>query len=235
MKKIVTLILMAVISFGAMANNYSYLKGGDGDGPSVFERSTFGFHWGFNSWGTTPFSGLMGEDMGGNSVRTSFSSYQLNYAFNILNKTNFIAGLGIGYESDVYKFKNAYVNFTDGAFQVATPVPAGDWSSRFVTRYVQLPIHVGWKSTDGVYGVRLTAIPAIGYNTKNTGLKHEMKQDGPNAKDQTNLKNELRPYKLDVRLEFDIYGFGIFMQVSTFKVFKDGYSDLYPIKFGICL
>jgi len=235
MKKVVALILMAVIGFGAMANNYSGLKGGDGDKPDFFDRSTFDFHWGFNSWGTTPFSGLMGEDLGGNSVRTSFSSYQLNYGFNILYTTNFNAGVGIGYESDIYKFKNAYVDFTDGAFQVATPATAGDWSSRFVTRYVQLPIHVGWKSSDGAFGVRLSAIPAIGYTTKNTGLKHLMKQDGPDQKDQMNLKDELLPYKLDVRLDFDIYGFGIFMQISTMKVFKDGYSDLYPIKFGFSI
>lgn len=232
MKKIATLLLMAVIGFGAMADNFRLLEDKDGDSPSFVERSTLSFYWGFNSWGSTPFSGLMGEDLAGNSVRTSFSSYQLNFSYNIIDVKQFNAGIGLGYESDIYKFKNPYVNFLDNTFQVATPATEGDWSSRFVTRYVQVPIHLGWASKNGNYEVVLSAIPAIGYTNKHTGLKHELKLKGPNELEQTNLKNQLLPYKLDVRLEFRVYGFGIFMQVSTFKVMKDGYTDLFPIKFG---
>jgi len=235
MKKIVTLIIIAVMGFGAMAEGFNYFDRNSDGKPSFLERSMLSFYWGFNGWGGSTFSGLMGEDLGGNNVRTSFSSYQLSYGYNILNTYHFVAGIGLGYESDVYKFKNAYVSFDDGAFQAATPAIEGDWSSRFVTRYVQVPVHVGWRSGDGVFKVRLSAIPAIGYTTKNTGLKHRMKEDGQTHKDQTNLSDALLPYKLDVRLEFKVYGVGLFMQVSTFKLFKDGYQDLYPFKFGFVI
>lgn len=230
MKKTFAFLLMAALTFGAMAENTNLLKTTEVSAP-IIERSSFSFHWGFNNWGSSAFAGLMGPQVGFADIRTSFSSYQLSYSYDILHAEHFNAGIGLGYESDIYKFKSKYIVWSDGHFRVAIPAQTGDWSSRFVTRYVQLPIHIGWVDSKEAFSVRLSAIPAIGYTNKNTGLKHKM----DNAKDQTNLGDALRPYKLDLRLDVKIYGIGVFMQVSTFSLFKDGYQDLYPIKFGFVI
>lgn len=234
MKKTFVFFLMAALAFGAKAENATLLKSTEGIGPFI-ERSSFNFYWGFTNWGGTTFGGLMGANEGTAAIRTSFSSYQLSYSFYIVNREHFNAGIGLGYESDVYKFKDSYVTWSGSSFQTSTPDVSGDWSTRFVTRYVQVPIHIGWVDKKELFSVRLSAIPAIGYANNNTGLKHRMKEDGQTHKDQTNLSDALFPYKLDVRLEFKVYGVGLFMQVSTFKLFKDGYQDLYPFKFGFVI
>lgn len=234
MKKTFVFFLMAALAFGAKAENATLLKSTEGIPPFI-ERSSFNFYWGFTNWGGTTFGGLMGANDGTAAIRTSFSSYQLSYSYYIVNREQFNAGIGLGYESDVYKFKDSYVTWSGSSFQTSTPDVSGDWSTRFVTRYVQVPIHIGWVDKKELFSVRLSAIPAIGYANNNTGLKHRMKVEGKDHRDQTNLGNELRPYKLDLRLDIRIRGIGLFMQVATFSMMKDDYSSLYPIKFGLVI
>lgn len=194
----------------------------------------FDFHWGFNNWGSTPINGLIGMSDPGYDLRTSFSSYQLSYSSNVKVTKHFILGIGLGYESDVYKFNNSYVVFNDNTFAtIDTTNPFGYYSTRFVTRYVQLPIHIGWSSNRkrSAFNVCLSAIPALGWCGKHTGLKHELHVAGKNTQDQYNLKEALNPYKLDVRLDIDFGGIGVFLQVATLPQFVEG-AKIYPIKLG---
>lgn len=196
------------------------------------------FLWGFNNWDETPFGGLMGMSDAGYGLRTSFSSYQLEAHYNLLVTRHFNMGLGLGYESDIYKFRNNYVDYRAGAFTaVDTLVGGGYYSSRFVTRYVQLPVHIGWRAKESLhegFRVQLSAIPALGWCGKHTGLKHEFHADGVNPQDQRNLPDAVNPFKLDVRLDMTFGGLGVFLQVATMPLFIDG-TKIYPIKLGFFL
>ncbi|MCQ2295114.1 MAG: hypothetical protein MJZ67_05625 [Bacteroidales bacterium] len=198
-------------------------------------RIDIDFHWAFNNWGTTPFNGLIGMSEPGYDLRTSFSSYQLCTKYELVKTKHFRTYVGIGYESDVYKFNNPYVTFENNAF-VATEntVPGGYYSSRFVTRYVQLPVGIAYRKNKG-FRVGLMAIPALGWTGKHTGLKHEFHTEGRNPQDKTDIKDELNPFKLDIRLEMSIRSFGVFLQVATMPVFipsENNPTKIYPIKIG---
>ena len=203
-----------------------------------YDRTDFDFHWGFNNWGTSPVNGLVGMSDPGYDLRTSFSSYQLSYNYRVLMTDHFALMIGVGYESDVYKFNKPYVDYTSGAFAaIDTNGANGYFSTRFVTRYVQLPIGVAYsaKANRKGYNLKLSAIPALGWCGKHTGLKHELHQKGSNPQDHTNLKEALNPYKLDVRLDMDFGGsLGVFLQVATLPVFVEG-TKIYPIKIGFKL
>ena len=195
----------------------------------------FDFLWGFNNWGGSPFTGLMGMSDAGYSLRTSFSSYQLEGYYNLILTRHFNFGLGLGYESDIYKFSNDYVDYRADAFTAIDTLAAGGYySTRFVTRYVQLPVHIGWRvkeSSHKGFRIELAAIPALGWCGKHTGLKHEFHQDGTNPQDQRNLTDAVNPFKLDVRLKLKFSGIGVFLQVATMPLFLDG-TKIYPIKLG---
>ncbi len=198
----------------------------------------FDFLWGFNNWGGSPFTGLMGMSDAGYSLRTSFSSYQLEGYYNLILTRHFNFGLGLGYESDIYKFSNDYVDYRADAFTAIDTLAAGGYySTRFVTRYVQLPVHIGWRvkeSSHKGFRIELAAIPALGWCGKHTGLKHEFHQDGTNPQDQRNLTDAVNPFKLDVRLKLKFVGIGVFLQVATMPLFIDG-TKIYPIKLGFFL
>lgn len=202
------------------------------------DRTDFDFHWGFNNWGTSPVNGLLGMSNPGYDLRTSFSSYQLSYNYRLLMTNHFTLMMGIGYESDVYKFNKPYVDYSDNAFQAIDTTGAnGYFTTRFVTRYVQLPIGIAYsaRSNRKGYNLKLSVIPALGWCGKHTGLKHELHQSGSKPQDQVNLKEELNPYKLDVRLDImDFGGMGVFLQVATLPVFVEG-TKIYPIKIGFKL
>ena len=198
------------------------------------DRTNFDFHWGFNNWGTSPVNGLVGMSDPGYDLRTSFSSYQLSYNYRLLMTNHFELSMGLGYESDVYKFNKPYVDYSDKAFQAIDTTGAnGYFSTRFVTRYVQLPIGVAYRVNNN-FLLKLSAIPALGWCGKHTGLKHEVHQSGSNPQDQVNLKETLNPYKLDVRLDMSFGGIGLFLQVATLPVFVEG-TKIYPIKIGFMI
>lgn len=199
-----------------------------------YDRTNFDFHWGFNNWGTSPVNGLVGMSDPGYDLRTSFSSYQLSYNYRLLMTNHFELSMGLGYESDVYKFNKPYVDYSDKAFQAIDTTGAnGYFSTRFVTRYVQLPIGVAYR-VNNHFLLKLSAIPALGWCGKHTGLKHEVHQSGSNPQDQVNLKETLNPYKLDVRLDMSFGGIGLFLQVATLPVFVEG-TKIYPIKIGFMI
>lgn len=217
----------------------------DGVGPdgcrrkhhTTFDRTNLDFLWGFNNWGTSPLNGLVGMSDPAYDLRTSFSSYQLSYNYRVVMTDHFDLSIGLGYESDVYKYNTPYVEFAGGAFSAADrPSADGYYTSRFVTRYVQLPVGIGYcaKSKHKGFNIRLSAIPALGWCGKHTGLKHELHQSGRNEQDQANLKDILNPYKLDIRLDIDFGGLGVFLQAATLPVFVEG-TRIYPIKLGFII
>ena len=217
---------------------------------SVADRTNFDFHWGFNNWGDQWYNGLMKME-GPYNLRTSFSSYQLSENYAIVMTPHTKLSIGIGYESDVYKFTDNYVSMdvTNGALmtQDQAGVDAvsnvagsnlGNWSTRLVTRYVTMPIEFEYRDKGVLRNFRISlgVIPGLSFSSKNTGLKHELEQRGRNYQDsQSGVSRFINPYKLDVRLTFKRKGLGMFLQVPTLPVFIDTATKVYPIKIGFML
>lgn len=217
---------------------------------SVADRTNFDFHWAFTNWGDQPYNGLMKMD-GPYNLRTSFSSYQLSENYAVVMTNHIKLSIGIGYESDVYKFTDNYITMdaTTGAFvsQNQAGVDAvsgvagsnlGDWSSRFVTRYVTLPLEFEYRDKGILKSFRLAVgiVPGLSFSSRHTGLKHELEQRGRNYQDaQENVSKFVNPYKLDLRLTFKRKSFGVFLQVPTLPVFVETGQKVYPIKLGFML
>jgi len=201
---------------------------------NAMDKSFFRFHWGFNNWGGDPFSGLTGMSDKAYDLRTSFSSYQLSLGYNFVNTEHFELGVGIGYESDVYKWNTGCVKYssTNNAFEAVSTNGSG-YKTKLCTRYVTLPIGLAWRTAESKgFLVRLSAIPGLGYCGKHTGLKNTT----PDEKTSINIKDALNPYKMDVRLDLEFSGFGVFLQVSTMSMMSESFEkELYPIKFGIVI
>lgn len=217
---------------------------------SVADRTNFDFHWGFNNWGDQWYNGLMKME-GPYNLRTSFSSYQLSENYAVVMTPHTKLSIGIGYESDVYKFTDNYVSMdvTNGALMTqdqagvdavsnVTGSNLGNWSTRLVTRYVTMPIEFEYRDKGVLRNFRISlgVIPGLSFSSKNTGLKHELEQRGRNYQDsQSGVSRFINPYKLDVRLTFKRKGLGMFLQVPTLPVFIDTATKVYPIKIGFML
>lgn len=216
---------------------------------SISERTNFDFHWAFTNWGDQWYNGLMKMD-GPYNLRTSFSSYQLSESFAIVMTEHTKISLGIGYESDVYKFTDNYVSMDNtGAFvtQDHAGVDAisgvagsslGDWSTRFVTRYITMPVEFEYRDRGILKSFKLAigVIPGLSFSSSHTGLKHELERRGRNYQDvQDGVSQFVNPYKLDVRLTFKLKALGFFVQVPTLPVFIDTDTKVYPIKIGFML
>ncbi|MBR6330941.1 MAG: outer membrane beta-barrel protein, partial [Bacteroidales bacterium] len=196
------------------------------------------------------YNGLMKMD-GPYNLRTSFSSYQLSENYAVVMTEHFKLNIGIGYESDVYKFTDNYISMdaTTGAFvsQDQAGVDAvsgvsgsnlGDWSSRFVTRYVTLPVEFEYRDKSALrsWRIKLGVIPGLSFNSSHTGLKHELEKRGRNYQDvQEDVSKFVNPYKLDVRFTVKWNWLGFFIQLPTMPVFIDTDTKVYPIKLGFML
>ncbi len=204
-----------------------------------------GFHlsfaWAFNNWGDSPLSGLNGMD-DPYAIGTTFSSYQLAAMYTPLNVEHWAIGIGVGYESDIYRFSgNSYMSLgttDDPAVSTFYNRNLGNaqWSSRLVARYITMPIALMYKPTRK-FGIVLTAIPGLNYTSSNTGLKHKGKSFDDNAKmtDVEDVSRVMNPYKVDARLTLVFTNIGVFLQAPTMPVFKNMDRDVYPIKFGFIL
>lgn len=214
------------------------------------DRTNLDFHWAFNNWGDQPYNGLMKMD-GPYNLRTSFSSYQLSENYAVIMTDHFKLNIGIGYESDVYKFTDNYVSMDASTGALATQDQAGvdavsgitgsnlgDWSSRFVTRYVTLPVEFEYRDKSALrsWRIKLGVVPGLSFNSSHTGLKHELEKRGRNYQDvQEGVSKFVNPYKLDVRFTVKWNWLGFFIQLPTMPVFIDTDTKVYPIKLGFMI
>lgn len=229
-----------IISYGREYDSYSFE-----------DRAGAAFLWGFNNWGDKWYNGL-GKMDGVYELRTSFSSWQLEFTYAVIMTRHFYVDLGIGYESDIYKFTTPLVdidnngilvdrgstylhndnNSKTGDNQALTNTTLDDWSSRLVTRYFSIPIDMVFRF-DNDFKIGFSAIPALGFSSSHTGLKHEIDNRSLEYLDAENISKHITPYKLDLRLSMRFDHFGFFAQVSALSLFKE--KDVYPIKIGFII
>ena len=196
------------------------------------------FAWGLNTWGDDGIlSGFKGAD-GSGSVRTSWNNVQLEVHYPLINTHHFALMAGVGLEWSKYKFDEPYVVLgTDAATgEMCFVGGASSYSksqTRLKTRYFTVPITLAFGNPNG-WQLRLAAIGGLHWSGKNTGLRYEMENghDHVKTKDFT-VNRYIRPYKLDVRLSVAYDGFGAYLQLPMFSQMKDGFTELYPLKFGL--
>lgn len=214
---------------------------------SFDERSHFSFLWGWNNWGSSPLNGLLSVP-GGSELKTTFTSYQLNATFAFIARKHCEMSIGIGYESDKYNFRNAFVQIEDGDFVVsANP---GNWINDVITRYVNIPVQFTYFSEadhDDAFGIGLAIVPGFGIAAKTKGYFVPDPNQSPDAhvSEQTlHINRYLNPVKCDVRVSFFFSGLSFFIQPSLLPVFNNGFIDsgrdlwkreLIPFKMGFSI
>lgn len=235
------LTLLAALFFGAtttplMAGNPPIF----GDLFKDTPKRHLEFNWslGFNNWGDKMFNGF-----GGTTGDAEVSYYFLDYAFSfdypLVNASHFGLYAGLGMEGDVYHFTSNLVNSTATGFQATTTPMAtttgtmdpDNWDSYFSTFSVILPITISvepWKYDK--FCIRLSAIPGINvYSTLNQN--YDSKTMTIQAVDK-DCDDNVKSFILDARLTLMYKSIGLYAQVATVPLFKDGFQELYPVKFG---
>lgn len=188
------------------------------------------FLWGFHNWGSEPFNGLNGMIGANYALKTSFSSYQLEATYYPCVWSRFRMGLGLGYESDVYKFASKYVVIDEGNPRTFTAAHTDeDMHTRLVARYVTLPLSIEWNNNDD-FMLGLAALPGLA-----VGDKYKAIYGKGSANDIVQKSNLLNPYKCDVRFYIGWRALYAFLQVPLLPVNQDMMQDLYPMKFGFAI
>lgn len=196
--------------------------------------------WGFNNWGDTPFGNIDGDA----EVTYSFLNVGFSLDYPLVNTPHFGLYAGLGIEGNTYHFREHQVVATPTGFQTpsatyptsatittGTPDP-NNWDSYFNTLAITVPITFSfepWKYDD--LCIRLTALPGINvwsyleqkYDSKDIELTVKDKEVG----------KQINPFVLDARLSLFYGSFGLYVQMSTQKLFKSDFQDIYPVKFGL--
>lgn len=210
-------------------------------------RSDFDFLWAFTNWGDAPYSGLTGTH-GASALNTTFTSYQLEWNYAFVMVPHWQVKLGLGYESDVYKFQNPDIVLTPSGFcgygsivpltnclYTPTPQPV---STKLVTRYVTMPFTITYRSRD--YGRRFTcsvaAIPGLTLSGKHSGMKYTVNNNTGDGTIVQSVSQWMNPVKCDLRFEIGMRKVSMFVQVPLMPVFDETIAEqYYPIKLGFKL
>ena len=195
------------------------------------------FLYGFNNWGSNPINGL-GKMEDAYELRTTPSSYQLELVLSFYPTKKISVGGGVGYESDVYHFRNPFVTFNDDNdvkfLEISNPPYEGICETRLVTRYVTFPIFFGY-SINNNFGLYLTLVPGLNHLSSYTGLKSTFKNGNNESGIADNPNDFINRYKLDVRFTFAWRHLRFFIQPSLLPVFVNSDKKVYPIKIGIAI
>jgi len=82
----------------------------------------------------------------------------------------------------------------------------------------------------------LTALPGLSWTGNNTGLRRQTETGGVMQKQKDySINRYFNPYTMDVRLAVQHHGIGLYVQMATLPLLKEGCQDLFPVKFGIIL
>lgn len=201
----------------------------------------FIWFWGFNNWGSKPFSGFGGAD-GAAALKYYFMNFGLSFDYPIVDTRHFGFYAGLGLEGNFLRFDNDLVNYTPTGFSVGTtssvvqPVSGtfepDNWTTNFNMLAFTVPLTFSfepWKY-DG-FCVRLSAIPGVNASSYLQQV-YENKTTSVTVNDKR-CRKQVRPFMLDARLTLMYGDIGLYAQVATLPLFKQGFEPLYPVKFGI--
>ena len=196
-------------------------------------NTTLGFGYGLLGMGDDMFK--FGMDNDAYSLKWS-SRWDIMLMINILPDNFFFPSIGIGYESDIFKFSNPqgfYDAHTDLISQVGTE------KTKLVARYITLPVMLNFNffpTHRHSLTLKAGVVGGLNFNTSHTGLKLEYENAlGNNVEEYTgsNYKN-FNTLKLDAMIGLEYTGFTIYYRQSMTNMFKDSKeTPAYPFSFGI--
>ena len=202
--------------------------------------SELSWFWGFNNWGDSPFGGFGGVD-GDAEVNFYFMNYGLSFDYPFVNTPHFGLYAGLGLEGNTYHFSNNLVSYNPAGYFQATStglvttttgtLDPNNWDTYLQTIAITVPITFSfepWKYDD--FCIRLSAIPGINIYGA-LAQQYESKAIDLNITDHETGK-KVSNFMLDARLTLLYGNFGLYAQVATVPIMKDG---LYPVKFGFFL
>ncbi len=222
------------------------------------ERIHLSLLGGFLNWGTTMLGGFTEANRIHTAewlhreaafARTTWSNWQLEASYDIAALPHFTAGVGVGYERNVFKLEQP-ADYSGGFNFVTVGTVAGDdgeWESRVTTQYLTLPIHFLYHSDSrhrkGFHaGVAL--VPGIalqdGRLERHYYAAGGATPDSWSAVDTTwgyihyNIHDvtpvPIRP-KFDLRITLGWSSWSLFLQMTPMTVVTD--QRLQPLKVGV--
>lgn len=121
---------------------------------------------------------------------------------------------GIGYESDIFKFKDvAFVN-TDGTYATT--------DEKMVARYITVPLQFKYKAAKK-FSVHAGVIGGLNFNTSHTGEKFLWSSNGFDHTARREFKN-FNPFKLDAQAGITLYHVTFYFKYGLLDTF-DSDSD----------
>ena len=198
------------------------------------------YFWGFNNWGSKPFSGFGGAD-GDASVSFYFMNLGFSLDVPLLDRSHFGLYAGLGFEANIYHFDTPLAAFGDNGFEAkaaSSIVMTGqtldldNWDTYFNTYAITVPVTFSFEPWQyDTVCFRLSAIPGINaggilrqqYDTKAVSIDNRDRQ----------ARKQMNAFMLDARLSVQYSDIGLYVQTAMLPLFKSGMEPLYPVKFGI--
>lgn len=190
--------------------------------------------FGWHNWGDQIGAGFGGVE-GAAAVNTNFHNIQLAINIPVINVRGFALKAGLGLDWDRYNFQTPEVSFDETATPMTFAAGAGTGYTRLKARSVVVPLKFEFGNPKR-WHVSLTALPGLNWSGDNTGLRRKSETtNGTQKVKDYEVNKYFNPYRFDVRLAVQYKGLGLYAQVATLPLLKDGCQELYPIKFGIIL
>lgn len=199
----------------------------------------FNFLFGFNNWGSNPFSAFGGVI--GDAAATYHYHAVVSLDHPVLNRRHFGLYVGLGIQDHGMHFENPLVNMTSTGFQAGTASSivqptAGtfdnnNWDSYFNHLAVTVPVTFSfepWKYSG--FCIRLSAIPGITIGSY-LEQRYNANKLEVNVRDRQSRKRT-SPFMLDARVTLMYGDIGLYVQTATVPLFKQGFETLYPVGFG---
>lgn len=199
------------------------------------------FGYGCLGWtsGVSNIDDLFENPMGVYDLKTtSGSSWTLGFKLVIPMSKRFDFLIGLGYESDIFRFRNN-VNLVEINSQKQIGYendPTIEAESKLVARYITLPIFVDWNFYKKL-SINVGVIGGLNFNSSSTGFKRDYEIGVSEIEDRWGAKyNNFKPVKLDAQVGIKFNKVNLYLRHSFTPLFKDVKEMVvYPYSVGITL
>ncbi len=199
-------------------------------------------NFGFGSMGWSPdhSSNIFSSPVGPYSVSAvRGSSWTMGVSANFRIYKRLGGVLGIGYESDVFKFREWVKLDKDGDYHKIVPETDGSLSklsSKLVARYIRVPVFLTYKLSSSL-AAHGGVITNFNFNTSHTGFKRDYTQGNDKIKERSGEKFAgFRPIRLDAQVGLTYSYITLYLRYAVTPIFRDEMNmTLYPYSFGLSL
>ena len=196
------------------------------------KKTLMGLSIGYGNLGLTDFT-LPASSVTGGAVQPydgiSFdggSQWSIRLKVIFYQNKQFSIHTGLGYESDIFKFKDlAFIN-PNGSY-VTT-------DEKMVARYITVPLQFKYKAAKS-FSIHAGLIGGINFNTSHTGEKFLWDADSFNYTARREFK-DFNPFKIDAQAGITLYHITLYFKYGLLNTFKsDSDFSAHAMSCGISL